>query len=99
MLTTEDSTVMAQENHRSRPVGPQASQTHGVAVNVRKRDAGQPAAERVSHAGILSDGGDGVKGRVESVAHHLTPTPTSADFRFLIGNSRATIKPGSTFDP
>jgi hypothetical protein len=61
MLTAEDSTVVAQENHCSRPACPQCPKTDGVAVNVGKRDAGQPAAERVSHPGILSDGADGVK--------------------------------------
>jgi len=62
VFSAEDSTIVAQEDHGSRRIGPERTQADDAAVNIWERDSGQPAAERVSHAGILSDEKDGVKG-------------------------------------
>lgn len=51
VLAAENSTVVAKEHHRSRAVGPQRSQAESIAVNIGKRNIGQFAAERFSHAG------------------------------------------------
>lgn len=51
VLTAEDSAVMAKKDHSSRTVGPQRAEADHLAVNVRKGDAGQLAAESIGHAG------------------------------------------------
>jgi hypothetical protein len=62
VFAAENSTVVTKKDHGSRPAGPQRSQANRVAVNVRKRDSCQLAAERVGHPWIFRDGEDGVKG-------------------------------------
>lgn len=56
VLTAENSTVVAKEDHRSRVIGPQRPQAESIAVNIRKRNTGQFAAERISHGEILIEG-------------------------------------------
>lgn len=51
VFAAENSTIVAQEDHHGRPVGPQRSQAESITGNIGKRNAGQLAAERFSHAG------------------------------------------------
>lgn len=51
VFAAENSTIVAQEDHRSGSVGPQRSQAESITVNIGKRNASQFAAERFSHAG------------------------------------------------
>ena len=45
VLSAEDSTVVAQEDERSRPSLPQRAKARGFAVDIGERDPGQFAAE------------------------------------------------------
>ena len=45
VLSAEDSTVMAKEDHHGRSGLPQGSETRRFAVGIRERDSGQLAAE------------------------------------------------------
>jgi hypothetical protein len=51
VLSAEDSTVMAKEDHHGRSTLPQGAKTRRLAVGVRKRNSGKLAAERFTHAG------------------------------------------------
>jgi hypothetical protein len=45
VLSAEDSAVVAEKDHHSRPRFPQGSETSRLAIGVRKRDSGELAAE------------------------------------------------------
>jgi hypothetical protein len=45
MLSAEDSTVMAKEDHHGRPALPQGTQPSRLAIGVRERDSGELAAK------------------------------------------------------
>ena len=45
VLAAEDSAPVAQKDHRRRPFSPERAQLHGLAVNIRKRNVSDGAAE------------------------------------------------------
>jgi hypothetical protein len=45
MLAAEDSAVVTQENDHSRTIGPQRTQTYGLALDIGQCESGQFAAE------------------------------------------------------
>ena len=53
VLTAEDSTPVAQENHHRRLLCPDLTETNAVAIDVGQLQRSKPAAESVGHRDIL----------------------------------------------
>lgn len=49
VLTAEDSTIVAQENHDCRMVSPQGTQLYRIAINIRQGHSCKLAAEGIVH--------------------------------------------------
>lgn len=71
VLSAEDSTVMAKEDHHGRPALPQGAKASRLAIGVRKGDSSQLAAERFRHVGHSLGGRAGCQAAFLEVAARI----------------------------
>ncbi|HEX5434736.1 MAG TPA: hypothetical protein VFY05_10900, partial [Candidatus Angelobacter sp.] len=54
MLRAENSTIVPEKDDHRRRVGPQGTEMHRFAIDVRQGDGGKSCAIALSHGGVLS---------------------------------------------